>query len=78
MTKKKTACDRKAARPKACPKCGHGTVAYILRGMPAWSKQMEKDEKAGRIFIGGCCTGKNDPMWHCGNCGYEWGWVLTD
>lgn len=63
----------KNKRPKKCPKCGHSPVAVILWGMPAWSKQMEKDEKAGRLFIGGCCVTENDPQWHCNKCGHEWG-----
>lgn len=64
--------DENGRRP-ACPKCGSGSVAAILQGMPAYSEKLESDLEEGRVVLGGCCVTGDDPKWHCNACGHEWG-----
>lgn len=56
-----------------CPKCGSGDVAEILRGMPHFTEQLEKDIADHKIVLGGCCVTENDPSFHCNACGKEFG-----
>jgi hypothetical protein len=46
-------------------------VADILYGMPAFSRQLEKDLEAGRLTLGGCCVTDDDPQWQCADCETE-------
>lgn len=56
-------------RPRRCTACFALTVAPVLYGMPAYDAQMESDLKAGRLVLGGCCIGLDDPAWACTTCG---------
>lgn len=53
-------------KPRKCPACGSSRVVVILYGMPL--PEMVEQEKAGRVFLGGCCIGNDDPRWHCLDC----------
>jgi hypothetical protein len=55
----------------ACPRCGSATVAWILRGDPAFSEQLESDLSTGRVVLGGCLVGPDQASHHCNACGLE-------
>lgn len=51
-----------------CAKCGNKNIAEYLRGMPAFTEQLEEDLEAGYVVLGGCMITKSDPKYHCNNC----------
>lgn len=55
-------------KPKKCPKCKSARIANILYGMPAYSEKLQEDIDAGRIALGGCTIGIDDPRWQCADC----------
>lgn len=55
---------------KQCPQCHSTNVANILYGMPT-SKAM-KEAAMGKIVLGGCVIGINNPQFHCNDCEYRW------
>ena len=55
-------------KPRKCPKCGHAPVGEILWGMPHMDSKLEELMNAGKIIIGGCCLGGDDPTWECSKC----------
>jgi hypothetical protein len=40
-----------------------------MYGMPAFSDELERDIELGKIVLGGCVIGENDPIWQCVDCG---------
>lgn len=58
-------------QPEKCPACDERKIAEILYGMPAYSAELQADLDAGRIVLGGCCIGNDDPAWQCTACGAE-------
>lgn len=52
-----------------CPKCKSENIVKIIYGYPSPST-MKKAER-GKISLGGCCIGENDPNWHCKDCKNE-------
>lgn len=54
-----------------CPRCGSLNLARILYGEPSWAA--EADIRAGRIVLGGCDVGAEDPEHRCRKCGTEFG-----
>lgn len=65
---KKTVRYQSIKKPVKCPACGSSLMANILYGMPNYDDKLEKDLKAGRITLGGCCVSNNDPQWQCADC----------
>jgi hypothetical protein len=61
----------KADGPAACPSCGSATIAWILRGYPVFSEQLESDLDAGRVVLGGCLVGPDQASHRCNACGLE-------
>ena len=59
--------------PPRCPECGGRDVAEILYGMPAFDEQLNRNLRAGRVVLGGCCVSDGMPQWRCGKCAHEWG-----
>ena len=55
-------------KPRKCPKCGHAPVGEILWGMPHMDPKLEELINAGKVIIGGCCLGGDDPNWECSKC----------
>ena len=53
-----------------CPKCKSKKTVPIVYGMP--SLEMSKEEKAGRLILGGCVMNFDNPEWRCKKCEYEW------
>ena len=60
---------RAKRKPRRCPRCGSARVAAILWGLPAGSPALDRDLEAGRVVLGGCCVGDDDPAWECADCG---------
>lgn len=58
---------------KKCPKCGSTRVAQILRGMPAYDEEMERQLRNEELYLGGCCVSDWDPEYHCFACGKDVG-----
>ena len=56
-------------KPRKCPECGSGPVARIMYGMPAFSEELERELREGKISLGGCCVSDDDPDWECTACG---------
>lgn len=56
-----------------CPHCGSRDNATILFGMPAMSKQLQRDLSLRRAELGGCMMSESDPRWHCNKCGAWFG-----
>ena len=63
--------NRFSRKPRKCPHCGFSPVANILYGMPAPDAKMQQDIDDGRLALGGCCIGMEDPTWKCRDCGLE-------
>ena len=53
-----------------CPKCKSKKTIPISYGMP--SRDMLKEDKAGRLLLGGCVMNFDNPKWHCKKCGHAW------
>lgn len=56
-----------------CPACGSAEVASILYGLPMYDEELRADLDAGRVVLGGCCVGGDDPVWLCRACKHQWG-----
>ena len=55
---------------KICPNCkSTKKVIPIVYGMPGW--ELGKQAEKGKIKLGGCCIGENDPEWFCKVCKVE-------
>ncbi len=48
-------------KPRKCPQCEHTPVGEILWGMPHMDSKLEELMDAGKVIIGGCCLGGEDP-----------------
>jgi hypothetical protein len=60
-------------KPDQCPECSSNEVASILYGFPDFSEDLERSLESGEIVLGGCTISDDDPVWHCVECGHEWG-----
>ena len=73
-TSKKTSPRPAQAQPPPCPACTSLDVVPIAYGLPG--RDMEEDEEAGKLVLGGCCVNLNSsPAWHCRACDKEFGRV---
>ena len=54
-----------------CPRCDSVHTAPILWGMPAYDRELERQEANEEIYIGGCCVSQNVPSHHCFSCEWE-------
>ena len=57
--------------PPACPRCGSANVAWILRGLPKPSDELEADLASGSVVLGGCVVWPDQATHECNNCGLE-------
>jgi hypothetical protein len=57
-----------SSKPEKCPNCGSKKVARIMWGLPALTPELVRDEKEGRLILGGCCVSDDDPRWQCTDC----------
>ena len=62
--------DRTSA-PPACPRCGSARVAWILRGLPMFSDELQADLAAGSVVLGGCVVWPDQASHRCNACGLE-------
>ncbi len=53
-------------KSRKCPSCGSSRVVAVIYGMP--TQEAFEQAAAGRLFLGGCCVGVDDPQWHCLDC----------
>ena len=51
-----------------CPNCESTNTCRIMYGMPAYTDKLDRDLKAGRVHLGGCIIGFDDPNRHCNDC----------
>ncbi len=58
-----------------CPRCGSIDVARILWGRHAFTKELERDLRSGKIVLGGCCITPKSAKYHCNDCGAEFGTI---
>ena len=63
-------------KPEKCPKCGSAKVLPILYGFP--SAEALKAGLESKIKLGGCVIKDGAPIWHCAECGHEWGELRID
>lgn len=56
-----------------CPACGNTGALEIVYGFP--SHEMMEASREGRIVLGGCSMGDNNPAYRCNNptCRTTWG-----
>lgn len=40
-----------------------------MYGMPGFSDELQRDLELGKIVLGGCLVGEEDPIWQCVECG---------
>ena len=52
--------------PTRCPECG-GRQVPIVYGLPA--PEAEEQARQGRVILGGCLVGEDDPDFQCDSCG---------
>ena len=62
---------RVSIKQDKCPVCGSKKIATYLRGMPAYSEQLQNDIDEGNIILGGCCISEDDPFCICTDCKTE-------
>ena len=55
-------------KPRKCPQCESSRIVVVLYGMPEFSPELDKSLKEGKIELGGCCIGNDDPQWKCAEC----------
>lgn len=56
-----------------CPQCGSDCIARIQWGLPAWTEELRRRLKDGRMVLGGCCISDESRDWECRECGYRFG-----
>jgi len=44
-----------------------------MYGLPDYCEELQSALKDGRIVLGGCMVDHDSPIWHCNDCGHEWG-----
>lgn len=56
-----------------CPRCGSRHMAEILRGMPAFTEELQRELVEGKVVLGGCDIDILRPMpsYHCNDCEEE-------
>ncbi len=55
----------------ACPQCGSSNVAWILRGYPMFSPELEADLASGSVALGGCTISPGQASHRCNACELE-------
>lgn len=54
---------------RVCPVCGSLNVARISYGLPVIDEELERDIKAGKIYLGGCCV--DSYRYYCNICEHK-------
>lgn len=55
---------------KKCPNCGSKNIINIIYGLPTY--ELFKEEEQGKVKLGGCVIGLDDPEYTCKDCNHEW------
>jgi len=58
---------------KKCPHCYSTNIAKILYGLPAFSEELDKELKTGKIALGGCMVSDDSPRYKCNDCQKKFG-----
>ena len=63
-----------------CPRCESKVTVPILWGLPSpeTMEEIEQSAKQGTPLpyaVGGCVVDSDSPVWHCNECGYQWGYL---
>lgn len=66
-----------------CPRCGSLDIARIVWGIPKHTEEFERGLASGRLKLGGCLVEPGVPLYHCNDCGAEFGeidlsWLFED
>jgi len=66
-------CDTSAAgdEGQACVQCGSHEAIPIVYGLPG--PELLEQAEAGEVILGGCVVAEDSPIFHCNECGHEWG-----
>jgi hypothetical protein len=62
---------RIATKPDKCPVCGSKKIATYLRGMPHFTKKLEREIDEGKIVLKGCIVTGDDSFCICTDCNTE-------
>lgn len=55
-----------------CPRCGSRNIAKILRGMPAFTTELQRELDEGKVVLGGCVFEFGPILhYHCNDCDEE-------
>ena len=60
-------------KKRACPACGSRNIANYLYGMPVMDEELERDIANKIVICAGCCISEDDPLYHCNDCGKDFG-----
>jgi hypothetical protein len=60
-------------KAQRCSACGSASVAKFQYGLPRFTPELNEDLDAGRVILGGCSVGPEDPLWACLDCKSNWG-----
>jgi len=63
--------DGPADATPVCPRCGSANVAWILRGYPKPSDELEADLASGSVVLGGCVVEPDQATHECNACRLE-------
>ena len=56
------------AEPRRCPRCHSSEIARLLYGEPRPSTDLDALLRIGRVALGGCVVGDDDPGYRCNEC----------
>lgn len=55
-----------------CPNCSSTNTVKILYGMIDLDDDLQKKLESGKVVLGGCCVGFDDPTRHCNECNFDY------
>ncbi len=63
-----------------CPQCESKVTVPILWGYPSPETMEETEQSVEQgtplpYALGGCVVEPDSPVWHCNECGYQWGYL---
>lgn len=59
---------QKTRRTVRCLYCGSINTVKITYGMVEMDEELIAQLEAGKVILGGCMVGFDDPIRHCNNC----------
>lgn len=58
-------------RKVKCPRCGSKNTVPIMYGLPNFDDKLQKDLKAKKYVLGGCCISDTSPHVQCLDCDFD-------